>query len=64
MFYSSALFVDFSHFFTATKVAKDGDLTSKKVGHFFLDKYHKMLTEEQKATSTDVAIVCFHFPIR
>ena len=43
MFPSSALFVGFSNCFIATQVAEDGDLTLKKVGHFVLDTYQKML---------------------
>ena len=35
----------FLNFLTTTQVAKDGDLTLKKVGHFVLDKYHKMLSK-------------------
>ena len=45
MFSSSALFIGFSNCVTATQVAKDGDLTLKKVGHFVLDKYYKMLSK-------------------
>ena len=45
MFSSSALFVGFSNCFTATQVAREEYLTLKKVGHYVLNRYHKMLSK-------------------